>query len=432
MGAAGTGRRLDLFYEGGAVQSIRFDFDATVGRATFTDAQRPPLPADATLIDAAAGRDGPTVLIEHDGRRLLAAGAATWIALDLPDALPDAATVRMVTTDRPEAEIMLIARHADRSATVFTRDDQQWSRHHLAIEIEQNYDALVVWGQVVLVDAAKTGRTLRARVWTGSRVIEAGTLPRPDGPTGQWAATAYRDRLAVIFAAEPIQLVQRDLRDPPRTPATGASLRIVPWSWWQTNQRLITYGLLVVLLIVIVVALRPAHRINRIQLPPTMRLATATRRGLSAVIDTTPGFIVVWAVTGIDDPLAVIGPWLSLSDNWAAKAPAVAVMLITVIHCTLGEWKAGTTLGKRVTRCRVVDYDGRPPRGAVVLIRNAMKMLEMLLWPLLVSVLLSPVNQRLGDQVARTVVIDRTPATPDTDQPDPHTPHQPERHEHHD
>ena len=40
-----------------------------------------------------------------------------------------------------------------------------------------------------------------------------------------------------------------------------------------------------------------------------------------------------------------------------------------------------------------------------VILRNLFKAVEVIVWPLMIVVLLSPMGQRLGDIVARTIVV---------------------------
>ncbi len=88
-----------------------------------------------------------------------------------------------------------------------------------------------------------------------------------------------------------------------------------------------------------------------------------------------------------------------------------------VLHTGLSELLTGQTLGKKALGCRVVAEDGSDPDLWQVLARNAVKGLEVLAWPLLLFVLLNPARQRLGDLVARTLVV--RPAPPSTGNPPP-------------
>src|SRR5205807_7961034 len=68
----------------------------------------------------------------------------------------------------------------------------------------------------------------------------------------------------------------------------------------------------------------------------------------------------------------------------------------------------GATWGKLVAGVCVVDVDGRRPTPGAVLVRNVLRLLDY--WPLFyvvggIAAMTSPSRQRLGDRVARTLVV---------------------------
>jgi uncharacterized RDD family membrane protein YckC len=91
----------------------------------------------------------------------------------------------------------------------------------------------------------------------------------------------------------------------------------------------------------------------------------------------------------------------------------VAVMAVFVIYCLVMEACWGATLGKMLLKLRVVGNGGRRPEFRQCVIRNLVKILELsVMPPLIMLVLVSMVmiitryNQRFGDLLARTAVID--------------------------
>ena len=67
----------------------------------------------------------------------------------------------------------------------------------------------------------------------------------------------------------------------------------------------------------------------------------------------------------------------------------------------------GRTPGKRAQRLRVVRTDGQPAGGAAILVRNLIRIVDVLLFPFLavISMLVTARAQRLGDLAAGTMVI---------------------------
>jgi uncharacterized RDD family membrane protein YckC len=81
------------------------------------------------------------------------------------------------------------------------------------------------------------------------------------------------------------------------------------------------------------------------------------------------------------------------------------------LYCITCEALYGATPGKLVLQCRVVDEDGQRCRIGQVLIRNALRLVELFplfqLWPTLILMLFTRKRQRLGDLLARTIVVER-------------------------
>jgi hypothetical protein len=79
-----------------------------------------------------------------------------------------------------------------------------------------------------------------------------------------------------------------------------------------------------------------------------------------------------------------------------------------VLYFSVQEALFGATWGKLVAGVCVVDVDGRRPTLGAVLVRNILRLVDY--WPLfyvvgIIAALTSPARQRLGDRVARTLVV---------------------------
>lgn len=81
------------------------------------------------------------------------------------------------------------------------------------------------------------------------------------------------------------------------------------------------------------------------------------------------------------------------------------------LYCITCEALYAATPGKLVLQCRVVDENGQRCRIGQVLIRNALRLVELFplfqLWPTFILMLFTRKRQRLGDLLARTVVVER-------------------------
>ncbi|MCZ6652505.1 MAG: RDD family protein [Planctomycetota bacterium] len=187
---------------------------------------------------------------------------------------------------------------------------------------------------------------------------------------------------------------------------------------WQT-QSMAAFVLLGVLLLF--AFLRRGDSITRdAELPAQYAVAGYWRRLAGFVIDVAPIAIAtnrLW-MGPFDEWLAHYheiqnegGPVPPFSDElliaWALCCVAFSA------YCTLCEALFARTPGKAVVRCRVVDEAGSRCGFSVILIRNLVRMIELFplfqLWPTFILMLFTRNRQRLGDLLARTIVVEHVP-----------------------
>lgn len=135
---------------------------------------------------------------------------------------------------------------------------------------------------------------------------------------------------------------------------------------------------------------------------PSRALAKAVDVGLA-------GFAVLAAVA-----IAVVAGG---GGGWIAVATLVASVLALFAYPAVAEARYGRTVGKAATGLRVVTVEGGPARPRHTSIRAALQFVDLLVPPIgvvgVLSTLLSPLDQRLGDRVAGTLVLRiRSGATP--------------------
>src|SRR5579871_3786673 len=116
----------------------------------------------------------------------------------------------------------------------------------------------------------------------------------------------------------------------------------------------------------------------------------------------------VFGVTHVTSgsPFRQIGGYAYFTTS-STLAPAWLALLV-VTYFSVQEALFGATWGKLVAGLRVVDADGGYPSLGAVLVRNIVRLVDW--WPLFYIVgigaaLLSAQRQRLGDRVARTLVV---------------------------
>ena len=125
--------------------------------------------------------------------------------------------------------------------------------------------------------------------------------------------------------------------------------------------------------------------------------------------------VVIFAVLAAAGALDLTDPAFSGGIDLQRTAPvwmyAVTYGLIFVYY-TLFEALTAASVGKLVFRMRVTMDDGTRPSGLAVVVRNLVRLPEVLFWyiPSGISCLANPKNKRLGDLAAETVVVRRSAA----------------------
>ena len=127
--------------------------------------------------------------------------------------------------------------------------------------------------------------------------------------------------------------------------------------------------------------------------------------------------LILGVVTVLVALVAVFGAGALESGLAGIILLSALVLFLTVGYFALfeGLWE-GRTPGKRAASIRVIQDDGRPVGGSAVLVRNLLRLVDML--PVFyaigsVSILVTKRAQRLGDLAAGTIVVhDRDRAAP--------------------
>ncbi len=89
-------------------------------------------------------------------------------------------------------------------------------------------------------------------------------------------------------------------------------------------------------------------------------------------------------------------------------APAFLFFILSLLYYVLLEAYLGGTVGKLALGMRVIIEDGSPCTISASLIRNLLRIVDFLPFAYLVGAILiwtSPIKQRFGDRLAKTVVV---------------------------
>ena len=146
-----------------------------------------------------------------------------------------------------------------------------------------------------------------------------------------------------------------------------------------------------------------------------VELANVGSRTLAILVDLALGGLVLFIVYSLTMLLAhdVADDWLTqLSSNALKTVLILLIFGFQWVYFNLFEWIwNGQTPGKRLLNLRVIKVDGSPVSGIDVLLRNLSRPIDTL-GPMgligLLMIFVSRKAQRLGDLMARTLVIHET------------------------
>ena len=133
-----------------------------------------------------------------------------------------------------------------------------------------------------------------------------------------------------------------------------------------------------------------------------MRYVGVGRRFLAVVVDGVIGFVWTYPFLDIDRSPGYFHAQLG-GVGFAAS------FAISIVYFTVMEGLFGATIGKFATDIRVIREDGTKVDVTAALIRNILRVIDALPFAYLLGAILawtSPRKQRLGDRVAKTVVVE--------------------------
>ena len=143
--------------------------------------------------------------------------------------------------------------------------------------------------------------------------------------------------------------------------------------------------------------------------------ASLSLRCAAIAIDTVVLFtalVVIFSIAAATGALNVNDPAFSGGLSLSRTAPAWLYLItygLVFVYYTLFEALTQASVGKLALGMRVTMDDGTRPTGVAIVLRNLIRLPEILFWyiPSGISCLTNTRNKRLGDLAARTVVLRR-------------------------
>ena len=286
---------------------------------------------------------------------------------------------------------------------------------------------LIVDHQLVIArrDSAKPGITADLFVVRDSKVFPVGDVELAKLPAdAAWSLAPVGDFVG-LFAASPSA-------SPAATQPTAAK-SAPPIAWWTavnlrgqitqppTTMHVVSgqfnpyesaqfFVLLVVLLVSVGLMFlfwRRDPASLKVDLPTSLEVAPLSARFLAAVIDLAPVMILFMLLFHIGPIQLLYDRWpgQGWSEDWQSMIPGLLTIGLFVGYTAIAEASTGRTLGKWVMNLEVTTLDGqRAPAGPVV-VRCLLKSLDLVAPVLLLLPIINPSRQRLGDMIARTLVV---------------------------
>ncbi|MCC5828591.1 MAG: RDD family protein [Phycisphaeraceae bacterium] len=167
-----------------------------------------------------------------------------------------------------------------------------------------------------------------------------------------------------------------------------------------TVMYLVTFGIVGVLI-------RQSAAASAPKLPANSTIAPLNFRFVAGGWD----LLLAGMITGIVTGTSMLGLMVAhpvMAASWADMAPFLAWMMTYLSICLVTETLGLRGLGKAIMGLRVIDREGLNPRPGPVLIRNLLKIIDLIALPLLLLPILTPHRQRLSDLASQTYVIKLT------------------------
>lgn len=427
--------------------------DAQNGTETETENE-----ADAPADDDAAGEPGPDaapdastdqdapgdtdsdagaeidaeVQIDVPVYRLLQMESGGWVSVPLPEGFGLPRRAALVERDAGRPVIVTQPDNRDwRLVMCLPREGTGWREAVYSLPGSGPWAVTPVAGQVVLAVERERGQD---RVWTELYLLRAGRahgLGAVDLPTtsvARWGVVGTASEAMVLTRPGPLMQSGQEGDEPPvalagfrRVGLNGvqgeveALLPREPTRWEKNADWLIQILTFAAAMALMMLFWRQTPGRTEVRLPERIVLAPLSRRMLSGLIDLTPGLWVAGAVygLGVDELLLRHWPGTPVPKPPAAMIPGWVVIAVTVGHTTACEFIAARSIGKWFTGLYVADFRGVPAPPGATFVRSITKVLDLVAWLLLLLPIISPHRQRLGDVLAKTVVVMREPEEPE-------------------
>lgn len=343
--------------------------------------------------------------------RLLRLERNRWVRVDLPTDWPLDGRVFLVSGESSVSSPSLLAleNSGDQwQLRIDTRSSNGWLSRRIKLDASPDSFIIPLAGYWLYAQKLPVeGTTLRVAVYAvlGDSVLRLGEASLPDAADMPWTLAAMGQTAAVIAGkgVQDLSWVRMDLTGREVEPAQKLALSPPKLGVDVIGVSIQMVMLSVALLLMFAVWKRDDGR-TQVTLPKDMVEADLFKRASAAVIDMLPALLLVWLFLRTP-PAELIRYWPGRPISLELQFPGFVFIALYVLHTFFSELFTATTMGKRAMGLRVCSIDGTPPHLWQVLTRCLLKGFELIAWPMLILPLFRPFGQRLGDSVARTLVV---------------------------
>lgn len=368
-----------------------------------------PLPATSELMGLAAGDSGLFALFapEQAGSppRLMQKRGGRWQAVELPDELRFGPKTRLALDGSSRDRLNLLTRDpGDAGRTLWHRRDRDGAWRTQSVPLDLNFvrELISVDGRLAAVHrtSERMATPFQISYLRPDQRILLAELPVP---SGFWSVRGMK-RGAVLIEYSTRDHLSIRMIDPVNGEISESeimtSVPLPVGRLWHMIMMLT----LAVIAVLVVVLVRPGDA-SSVRIPAAWIPAAPLPRCLALLVDLIPGAVL--AVLILRVPPVELLRLPIITDQLDLAAPFLIMIGVAGLFGTLGELVGRASPGKALLGLRVLAVDGKSPPPRAILIRNAIRIIILIVPPLAVFALLSPHMQGFNDLLARTVVVRR-------------------------
>lgn len=331
-----------------------------------------------------------------------------WFQSPLPDAVLDLKQLQIIKHEQAFGFIGV----ANDSLVVVTQQDEKWITQKTPLKVQpyEQLHWLVVADQQLIATSQKTDTQwdIQVHLLVDNQAFNIGIFTLPTDTITRWTLLPVDGKIGVI--AEDKQAIMRlhtlDLQGNLLAKPIVLSVNDPTDVMNHPGRMVVSFALMLAVMLMFSIWRRdPANA--KVTVPEGFRIAPISRRLLALLIDILPCGIISATITGVSIN-RMVDHWTGMATTWEQLFPGMIAIALFITHTTVAEIFTAKTLGKKIMGLSVCTMNGKSPDVLQIVLRNLLKILDLIAWYVLpVLVIVSAYRQRLGDVVAKTVVISK-------------------------